>query len=161
MSAYMISVLTCAAVTALVRIMLPNDESTGKYVKYISGLVSLSVIAAPVFDFFRTPTEFPDITFGVDSAETAYGFDFSEKVKSEAERTVAEEIKAGIRCKFGVGADEIDVSVKIDAEIIADMKIEKITVTLTGYGAWSDPDAIRGFISETYDKNAEVEIRYE
>ena len=160
MSGYMTAVLTCAAVTALARILAPTDETTAKYIKYISGLVSLSVIAMPVLSALRSPVTFPEIAGEITAAD-GYDYDINEAIITEAERSVAVTIKAELRERFRIMKDDIAVSVKLDREDPENLRLCSVTVTLTGYGAWTDTEEIEKYIKENYDKNAEVEIRYE
>lgn len=160
MSAYLSAVLACAAVTALTRILAPTDEKTAKYIKYISGLVSLSIIVAPVISALRSPVSFPEIS-GQITISDEYEYDMNEAIITEAERSVSATIAAGVKERFRIAEDDISVSATLDRDDPENLQITLVTVTLTGYGAWTDTEEIAKYIKENYDKNTEVEIRYE
>lgn len=161
MSAYMTGVLVCAAVTALAGIMIPNDGETGKYIKYISGLVSLSVIATPVLSVLRSPVSFHDFPDAATGEADGFLYDMDDAIISETERTLAKTIRNGLVTSFGVDGDEVTVTVELSRDDKMDIRILSVTVILTGYSAWTDTRAIERYITEYYDKDAEVEIRYE
>lgn len=161
MSAYMSAVLACAAVTALANILVPDDGATSKYIKYISGLVTLSVIVMPILSALRYPVSFPELPGGaIDGAET-HGYDYREIVIAETERTLSETVKNDLMRHLSIAEKDIAVNVTLDRENYGDIRIKFVTVTLTGYGAWTDTEEITLYIKENYDKKAEVEIRYE
>ncbi len=160
MSAYMTSVLACAAVTALCAIMSPEDGTTGKYIKYISGIVSLSVIVSPLLSALRSPPALPDIP----DAETYAGYEtydiFAELLK-KAEGDVAETIKHDAARTFGLKEDDISVTVSLSGEDMSDVRISYIAVSLTGDAVWTDAAELERYIKENYDKEAEVGVFYE
>lgn len=155
------AVLICAAVTAIIRMISPDDAGTGKYIKYISGLVMLSIIIMPIFTSLGNAGGIPELPEITSPAPDVTDLGYGDALTSELERSVASEIKSGLRRRFGFESGEVDVAVKLNGEDRLDIKLEKITVTLKGYAAFFSTDEITRFIQSEYDKKAEVEIRYE
>ena len=161
MSAYMSAVLACAAVTALANILTPADGATSKYIKYISGLVSLSVIMTPLLTALRSPVPFPEISGDVSGDMSSYEYDIDAVIIAEAERTLSETIKNDLSKTFRIRSEDIAVTVGLDRADHGDIRIESVTITLTGYGSWADTASIAEHIKDNFEKDAKVEIRYE
>lgn len=161
MSAYMSAVLACAAVTALANILTPTDGATSKYIKYISGLVSLSVIITPLLSALRSPVPFPEISGDVSGDLSSYEYDIDSVIIADAEHTLSETIKDDLSGAFRIRDEDISVTVELDREDQGDIRIKSVTVTLTGYGSWADTESITEYIKDNFEKEAKVEIRYE
>ncbi len=154
------AVIVCAAVTALCAIMMPEDKTTGKYIKYISGLVSLSIIVSPLMSALRSPSidlELPE----AGSFDTGGSYDMNAAVLKKAERTLSETVREDVSSRFGIEKGDISVAVTLTSEDMSDVRIKAVTVTLSHYGAWADAQKIERYIKESYDKEAEVRIIYE
>ncbi len=160
MSAYMRAVLVCAAVTSIASILTPEDRPTSKYIKYISGLISLSVIISPLTSFLKSPITMPEHDMGEISGGE-YEYDFNGTVLSNAEKIVAETIKRDMSADFRFTEENTDVKVELTKIASGDIRIKRVIIILTGYGSWYSKDQIREYINEKYDVDAEVEIRYE
>ena len=157
MSAYMTAVIVCASVTALVGIIMPGDGATARYIKYISGLVMLCVIASPLFELLGEGTlRLPDI----DAFETyTYEFDIRESIIERTESSLSVTLADDIADAFMIDRGDIDASVMLDAGSYDDVKIASVTVTLRGRAVWTDAFALTEYIKNTY--NCEAGIRYE
>lgn len=156
MSAYMTAVIVCASVTAIAGIVMPSDGASSKYIKYISGLVTLCVMAAPLFEIFDGgKIELPD--FSIETEQ--YEFDIRESIIERAETSLSASVADDIAAAFNIERENIDASVTLDSSDFDDVKIASVTVTLRGGAVWTDAESLTEYISDTYD--CEVNISYE
>ena len=157
MSAYMSAVIAVAAVTALVGMISPGDGAVKRYIKYISGLVMLSVIATPLIDALTSPIELPE--FSQSGGIETYEYNIREEIIKRAEQSLSDTVKDDLIRVFRINNDDIAVIVSLDSTDFDNIKIDSVTVTLRSYGAWTDTESIENYISENYD--CEAQIRYE
>ena len=156
MSAYMTAVIVCASVTALAGIIMPSDSTSSKYIKYISGLVTLCVMATPLFELFDGgKIELPD--FSIETNQ--YEFDIRESIIERAESSLSASVVDDIAAAFNIARGSIDASVALDSSDFDDVKIASVTVTLRGGAVWTDAESLTEYIVESYD--CEVNISYE
>ncbi len=156
MSAYMTAVIVCASVTALAGIVMPSDGASSKYIKYISGLVTLCVMATPLFELFdRGKIELPEL-----SVETEqYEFDIRENIIKRVEASISASVADDISAVFNLERSSVDASATLDSSDFDDVKIASVTVTLRGGAVWTDAESLTEYIIGTYD--CEVNISYE
>ena len=156
MSAYMTAVIVCASVTAIAGIVMPSDGASSKYIKYISGLVTLCVMAAPLFELF----DGDKIELPVFSIETEqYEFDIRESIIERAEASLSVTVADDIAAVFNLEGSSVDAFVTLDSSDFDDVKIASVTVTLRGGAVWTDAESLTEYISSYYD--CEVNISYE
>ena len=156
MSGYMTAVIVCASVTALAGIVMPSDGASSKYIKYISGLVTLCVMATPLFELFdRGKIELPEL-----SVETEqYEFDIRENIIKRVEASISASVADDISAVFNLERSSVDASATLDSSDFDDVKIASVTVTLRGGAVWIDAESLAEYISSSYD--CEVNISYE
>ncbi len=163
MSAYLTAVLACAAVTALANLLAPESDKLGKYIKYISGLTALCVIASPLLSLKDQSFSLPEPnTAETGATETGgYGYDMEEAVLKEAERMLGEEIKSCFLTELGIKAEDADVKVELDGGDPANVKVRSVTVTLRRSAVWQDGNEIERIVKRTLGKETEVKTVYE
>lgn len=155
MSAYMGGVLACAAAAAIIGMICPSGADTGKYIKYIMGLVTLCVIASPLVDLIASVRDLPDIEIAV--SEPASEYDAFGAVLDEAARTLSDAAASAISERFGIDSADISVSAHFTGGDIYSARLEAVTVTLRADGVWANVDAIADYIRENYDCEAYIE----
>lgn len=156
MSAYMTAVIVCASVTALAGIIMPGDGASSKYIKYISGLVTLCVMATPLFELFdRGKIEFPELSVEAEQ----YEFDIRESIIKRAEASLSTTVSDDIAAAFNIARGSVDACVTLDSSDFDDVKIASVTVTLRGGAVWTDAESLTEYIRSSYD--CEVNISYE
>ena len=160
MSAYMSAVLVCAAVTALCAIMAPDNDSISRYIKYISGLVSLAVLLTPLVGVIQSPVPLPQFNFGTETVGE-YDTSIDEAIISEAERSVSKSMRSTLSDYFNINEDDITVDAVLSRDDPADVRLLTATVTLRHRASWTDAGAVESYIKQNYGKDTEVKFIYE
>lgn len=162
MNAYMAAVLACAAATALTSLLAPDNERLRGYIKYISGLVSLSVAAAPLLSLLGSSPTLPEFEFSeTGTADTEFEYKMNEAIIAETERILSEELKDAVIAEYDIADGEIAVDVALSREDIGSIDILSVTVELSHTAVWKDAAGIERLIKQRCGENTEVNIVYE
>lgn len=152
MNTYFSSVLGTAVLSAVINLVIPNEKKTGKYIRFILGMITILTLIRPFFDLGGLP-EFPDI----DTSEVTA--DPRELIVENTEKLIEEDITNELFSRFRISKDYCAVTVNLNSDDYENITPEKILITLKSYGAWGDKSAIENYFSEKYF--CTVEVLYE
>ena len=158
MREYIISVITVSLTAAVITSLSPDEKRSGKYIKYLSGLVVLAVTIMPLlsasFDF-KLPELPEEYTYNEDEAAKNY----RDKIINQTIEIVKNDIKTVLYTDFHVHGDYVSVEITADRENYSDLRFNKIIITLYSYGSWADAASIEEYFKEKY--LCEVNVVYE
>lgn len=157
MKAYFASVMTAAIITAITSLISTDEAKTGKYVRHISSLMMLLVIASPLGSSADDISKiWESFEFALDS-ETVSDTDYREHIISEAASLIEEDIISELAFRYRISQQHASVTVTLDADDYTDVKVKSIRITLTSYGAWADKGAVERYFKEKYECEAVVD----
>ncbi|MCD7775977.1 MAG: stage III sporulation protein AF [Firmicutes bacterium] len=151
MSAYIITVIAAAVIISVTEIVFP-DGKTSKYIKYVSGLIVLTVISSPLISHIGGEGD-RSITISLPEYETFEDIDAYEALAKATESEIRETIESELE----------DVSANVTAGAFYDgedyiISVEKIIITAKS-GSLLDAQNVIQEYSEKY--SCEVTVTYE
>ena len=147
MTSYIFSIITISVVGGMVISFIDNENSAlKKRVSFIVGIICaiilLSPIASTVSGISTVKNQITGIFDKVDKDSDAS----NRLIISAGTEKISEGIEDSVCEKYSIPREEVDITLTLNSSDIEAIKIEQITVVLTGKSTWEDEYEIKEYV---------------
>lgn len=158
MASYITTLITISIIGGVISNLISSFNGIKRYVNYFIGLIAVVCLLSPIVSFVSNISSFKtSINNFIDKFASQDIIDSSNDIIINSG---AENIKGGIKKTlvehFGLDEKEIIIELEIDKTNIEAIKINKITVILTGKASWNDVDAVKEYLNNVIGGNIVV-----
>ena len=147
MKTYLLSLFAASLVIALVSILAPSNAT--KYIKLISSLFFLCILAAPLPKLLDTlPDFFYEVTGDQekDQMDESYQEKADQLLEGASKTYVAQMLTELLEQRFSIPTGEVRCVIQWEESEKA--KPQKVTVILSGSAIWKNPETIEKTVTE-------------
>lgn len=146
MTGYLLSLLGVSLAVALINLLAP--ESTAGHLRFISSLILVCVLIAPLPSALGKLEGIAGDLGGTADGDTAqdYAEELEEAMDSASRTYFAQTLTRMITDRFSLSDSEIRCAVRW-VEEGEQLRPTKVTVILSGSAVWRDPSEIEDFVS--------------
>lgn len=158
MASYITTLITISIIGGVISNLISSFNGIKRYVNYFIGLIAVVCLLSPIVSFVSNISSFKtSINNFIDKFASQDIIDSSNDIIINSG---AENIKGGIKKTlvehFGLDEKDIIIELDIDKTNIEAIKINKITVILTGKASWNDIDAVKEYLNNVIGGNIVV-----
>jgi hypothetical protein len=156
MSNYINSVITVSLVASIACAIAPEGKGIGRYIKFVTALMTLLVIIAPLSLLIgnkashNAPGDGSDTLFTPSETTNEDTTDYREAIVAAAVDKMKETVISVLATRYDVRIGDVSVELEYDASDYSNIIVTHIYVTLTGYSSWIDAEDAADYIGDLF-----------